>query len=288
MVKSEYLSSRYVNEFIEWMIPRVSGDILFTHSYISNKGKKKWHCDSVFSAYVNYKWPFTCVLPEEGAVNGSSFEESERVLISIKSGMKLAINNDDSEKLLEYSRAMLEWGGVQRSNYKILEDMGTLIVDYYRSVIKLLNPETVDTDNSFDDVHMNSGFTKLYSLVIDDFMIYDSRVGASLGLLVRKFLEDKEYNSIPECLNFSYGNSRPTKSDIGCINKRNPSSLRYKFTQLANIQKKHIKNNIYANWLLSELAKRSRFAELRNPIRSLEAALFMIGYEVNSTGELPG
>lgn len=29
---------------------------------------------------------------------------------------------------------------------------------------------------------MNSGFAKLYSLIIDDFVIYDSMVGAALGL----------------------------------------------------------------------------------------------------------
>ena len=39
---------------------------------------------------------------------------------------------------------------------------------------------------------MNSGFTKIYSLYIDDFIIYDSRVGAALGFLVRCYCEEKE------------------------------------------------------------------------------------------------
>lgn len=288
MNKSEYLSVKYVDEFIKWMIPRISGEVPFSHSYISNKGKKPWTCNSIYNAYMNYRWPFSCTLPDEGVVRGSSFEESERVLVSIELGMKRAIENEDPERLLEYSKAMLEWGGVTRSNYEKLDAMGSSIVDYYKSAVSLLDPETVDSEGDFDGVFMNSGFTKLYSLVINNFVIYDSRVGASLGLLARRYLEDTDHDSIPEVLNFSYGNSRPTKSDVGNINKRNPSSKRHRFTQLANNRKKHLKNNIYANWLLRETAERSMFCELQNPIRSLESALFMIGYEVNGNGELPG
>ncbi len=288
MKKNEYLSLEHVCDFIDWMVPRISGEVEFRHSYINNKGKKHWRCNSVYDAFENYSWPFTCTLPVDGYVKGSSFEESERILQTIESGMRSAISNNESNSLLSYSSAMLEWGGVTRSNRQKLERMGDGIVEYYRSARALLDPNTVDSDGEFEGIYMNSGFTKLYSMVIDDYIIYDSRVGASLGLLVRYFLEEKKYGYIPEGLNYSYGNSRPTKSDMGMINKRNPSSRTYKFTQLANNRKKHIKNNIYANWLLSELSNSSKFTEQKNPIRALESALFMIGYEVNSIGELPG
>ena len=36
---------------------------------------------------------------------------------------------------------------------------------------------------------MNAGFVKIYSLLCDDCVIYDGRVGAALGLLTRQFCE---------------------------------------------------------------------------------------------------
>lgn len=34
---------------------------------------------------------------------------------------------------------------------------------------------------------MNSGFTKLYSLIFDKFIMYDSRVAAALAFLVMRY-----------------------------------------------------------------------------------------------------
>ncbi|SHJ68788.1 hypothetical protein SAMN02745751_03136 [Dethiosulfatibacter aminovorans DSM 17477] len=287
MNKEQYTNSKTIIDFIEWVKPRISGEIEFKHSYTSNKTKLYWSCNSIYNAYENYSWPFTCILPNGKKIKGKSFGQSEVLLENIEFGMKSAIMNKNAKDLLLYSRSMLDWGGVLRSNYNKLEDMGDRIIQFYELASRKLDPESVNTRDSFEGIIMNSGFTKLYSLIIDDFVIYDSRVGAALGLLVRYYLEDRDIGVIPEELNFSYGNSRPTKSDVGPINKRNPSSRRYKFTQLANNGKKHIKNNIYANWLLGEIAKESEFSSEKNPIRALEASLFMIGYQVNTGEKLP-
>ncbi|MBC6399703.1 MAG: hypothetical protein GDA42_01780 [Ekhidna sp.] len=112
-------------------------------------------------------------------------------------------------------------------------------------------------------------------------MIYDSRVGAALGLLIRNFLTDKNILEIPNELKFAYGKARPTKGDKSGINKRNPSNENFKFPFLRNDDKFHTLNNIRANWLLKDIADKSAFKNESSPIRALEAALFMIGYSVN-------
>jgi hypothetical protein len=287
MNKAQYINSKTVIDFIDWIIPRISGEIEFKHSYTSKKTKQYWSCDSIYNAYENYMWPFTCRLPNGNRIKGNTFEQSEELLTNIELGMKSAIINKNANELLLFSRSMLDWGGVLRSNYNKLENMGDDIIQYFELATSKLDPGIVDTNDNFDGIIMNSGFTKLYSLMIDDFVIYDSRVGAALGLLVRNYLEDNNIAMIPKELNFSYGNARPTKSDSGPINKRNPSGSRYKFSQLANNNKRHIKNNVYANWLLAEIAKKSKFKLDKNPIRALEASLFMIGYEVNTGDKLP-
>lgn len=286
MKKMEYLLSNDVKGFIEWMLPRISGREKFEHSYVMLKNNKQWRCNSIYDAYLKYDWNFSCTMPNGTKVWGHSFSESKQLLSKIKKEMKNAIKYEDSKKLLAYSKTLLEWGGVVRSNYEKLEKMGPSIVSYYRAVSTFLDPKIVDTNYNFSEVHMNSGFTKIYSMIVDDFAIYDSRVGASLGLLVRGYLEDNSIYAIPEKLNFSYGNARPTKSDKGTVNKRNPSSKKYEFSPIS-YKEKHIQNNICANWLFKELAEKSCFRKEENPIRALESALFMIGYKVNNSGELP-
>lgn len=133
---------------------------------------------------------------------------------------------------------------------------------------------------------MNSGFTKIYSLIVHDFVIYDSRVGAALGLLVRNFCEETGRVKTPEELRFAWGAKRRGASVNTKItdNPRNPSYKGYKFPILTNNTKLHINNNIRANWLLKEVLQRttSKFNMLDENLRlrALEAALFMIGYDV--------
>lgn len=281
MNKQEYLNNEIVKEFINWLIPRISGKVEFFHDYINSRDKSLWKCNSIFNAFENYRWRFNCVIPNIGKTSGNTFLESKYALESIEKGMKSAIQENNQKNLLEYSSSILEWGGVKRSNYTRLKDMEESIIDYYEDSIQRLNPEMVNTKDDFSGINMNSGFTKIYSLLIDNFVIYDSRVGAALGLLVKTFLTEKNIARIPDELNFAFGNARPNKSDKGPLNRRNPSNEKYKFPVLTNNDKKHIKNNIYANWLLKELADNSKFQNELSPIRALESALFMIGYSVN-------
>lgn len=280
MNKQEYLEDQIIKDFINWVIPKISGDSKFYHEYLNSRDKSIWKCDSIYNAYENYKWKFTCSLPNKGKINGITYKESEQTLSIIQEGLRKSLKQKNSNELLLHCLSILEWGGVKRSNYSRLEEMGDEIVPYFENAINILDPSTVNIDDNLSSIIMNSGFTKIYSLLIDDFVIYDSRVGASLGLLIKQFLEEREIENIPTVLNFAYGNARPTKNDKGKVNRRNPSNDKYKFPVLSNNDLKHTKNNIYANWLLKELSEKSVFNNEYNPIRALESALFMIGYSV--------
>ncbi len=122
-------------------------------------------------------------------------------------------------------------------------------------------------------------------MLIADFVIYDGRVGAALGLLVRKYCEDKMLGDIPDELAFVWSKGKESTYTSSHMNKRNPSRGKYKLPELLNNPKRHIENNIKANWLLKEIIQRtdSRFNRLDKVIqlRALEATLFMIGYDVS-------
>lgn len=280
MTKDNYLNNATVLHFTEWIAPKISQSDNFIHHYIIARNNQQWNCNSIYNAYELYNWNFQCSLPGEGFVIGNTYQENSAILKSISNGLQQSLQNQDQVGLLAYCNSVLKWGGVTRGNAERLRQMGDGIVPYFESAINSLNPETTNTEQDFGDIHMNAGFSKIYSLMIDQFIIYDSRVGAALGLLVKQYLTDRNSDQIPDVLHFAYANARPTQADAGLINRRNPSNNRYTFQALNNNPARHIRNNLHANWLLKEISQQTMFNQTDNPIRALESALFMIGYSV--------
>ena len=194
--------------------------------------------------------------------------------------------NQDAHSLRMYSKAVLEWGGVTRGNVDRINAFGDGIVSYFKDCQQRISPLSFDTEDAYDDIIMNAGFTKIYSLLMDDFIIYDSRVGAALGLLVRQYCQEQQLRAVPPSLRFAYGNSRPTKSDVkGAPNRRDPGNVIYKFPLLRK-DSFHTRQNLMGSWLLKELLYiyPSKFSNMPKEIqlRAREASLFMVGYDVNT------
>lgn len=126
------------------------------------------------------------------------------------------------------------------------------------------------------DVRMNSGFTKLYALTFDNFIMYDSRVAAAFALLVARY-------------EAATGKTPAIKRDLcvfrGRTGNRTPEGFSLKTTELS-----HARANCAANWFIEMLFSRERkiAASWDSHIpssagaryRALEAALFMVGYDI--------
>ena len=172
-----------------------------------------------------------------------------------------------------------KWGGLNwEENNALLESYAKRLKASIRNNDNeacLMKAEEVLTRDSLDIkdeiIIMNSGFTKIYSLYINDFIIYDSRVGAALCYLVKLYCIEQKQGGVPSSLKFAYGDARNPEVN------RNPNSDIYKFSKLDR-GKIHIECNLKANWLLKEVLN---FPECQfKDMRSLEAALFMIGYAI--------
>ena len=70
---------------------------------------------------------------------------------------------------------------------------------------------------------MNAGFVKIYSLLCDDCVIYDGRVGAALGLLARQFCEATGRTEVPSALAFAFGTPKEAPNTTNA-KVRNPES----------------------------------------------------------------
>ncbi len=123
---------------------------------------------------------------------------------------------------------------------------------------------------------MNAGFTKIYSLLLDGFPIYDSRVAASLAYLVRLYCEEAGLARLPPALAFGIPASRGSGN-------RDPSIAKLRFPRLWAAQpRKYADSNLRAAWLLGQVSRLGPFGDLprEQALRALEAALFMVGFHV--------
>lgn len=282
MTRKEYCESSDVQEFIRWISYLMDKENSFTHTYIIAKTNERWKCNSIYAAFINYKWSFHCNDSKGNIIKGNSFLDSKKILDECSDKLRTSLYTNNDEACFLACKQILEWGGVTNKNVDRISSMENCC-DYFKYAIKAL-----EIDNDLEgyintDIIMNSGFTKIYSLIIDDFIIYDSRVGAALGLLVKCFCEETNREKIPEELLFAWGIKRMTLCGQTAENPRNPSNHIYNFPLISS-SKIHIMNNIRANWLLKEILNKtnSKFNCLAEgmALRALEAALFMIGYEV--------
>ena len=53
---------------------------------------------------------------------------------------------------------------------------------------------------------------KIYSLLCDDCVIYDGRVGAALGLLTRQFCEATGHTEVPSALELAFGTPKEARN----------------------------------------------------------------------------
>lgn len=297
MYKNQFLIEKNVRDFIDYMCHRIDTTGVFNHFYTTRKLPiQNWSCNSIYNAYENYCWPVkSSAIPDfltlpENFTNLNNFKQSDFLLNYYKINLLNSLQTNNPEKFKIFCNLVFKWGGVANGNSDFIAGINQ-IVSYFNDNISILSSpnlninfssNTIDISGvplNFRNIKMNSGFTKVYSLLIDDFIIYDTRVAAALGFLVRDFLLANNVKTIPHELNFAWAHA---KGSISSRPNRNPGlGSTYQFKKLST-SKIHVINNIKSNWLLAKVAQNSRFNSLNNPLRALEAALFMIGYEIPS------
>ena len=288
--RKEYLDDEIVQGFILWLTKMLDEPGSFTREYYLAKAKRVWYCTNLFDAYEKYWWPFRSFCPQTGrTVTWESFNDSFAYLTDTAQVLRNAVEQEDKEATLQASLAVLRWGGVLMRNDKKLFDMNDTLCMYYKMAMRKLHVLSAKLGDNYPII-MNSGFTKIYSLLIDDFIIYDGRVGAALGLLSRKYTEERSCKSIPDSIRFSYGAGRREEQTGISENRRNPSTAEFRLPSFTNHPQRQTDDNVKANWLLGELAKKnSSFADLpavgclNYRVTAIQAALFMIGYDVRTS-----
>lgn len=273
MGKSDYLNNGDVKKFIAWLRTRLESRDL-AHSYHDRQRQTEWRCSSLFDAFAQYAWPNS---------RGSNFKANASELEMLRKRLEDALRHNDDEEACEAAVDVMKWGGVAAGNVRWLRSNRQGLAQVLKNIKDALSSgEDADPRLTNPGLRFNAGMTKVYSLLCDSFIIYDSRVAAALGLAVAKYGLQHKLSSVPALLQFPWS---PAKEAPGQQNpkRRNPSQGTFGFRKL-QAGPMHACWNLRATWLLEAVLKDldSNFNKQEgiSPLRALEAALFMIGYDL--------
>lgn len=285
MNRQSYLAVAHVAGFIDWLADELESTSLFRHQYVNRRDASIWQCDSLFDAFDGYRWNhpgnprLSYGTGDSPASNGLALDALRRDLLAAR---------DDDERSLLASLDVMAWGGVTARNadwLKANRDGLAATLQAVKAALDAGDPQSPVLRSK--GLRFNSGMTKIYSLICDDFLIYDSRVAAALGWLVVKYCEAKRLSWVPAELCFPWAAAKEGLASV-TPKRRNPGRGLLQFKRL-RAGYHHALWNLRASWLLSAVlahpaAAGSRFNRMQGPVtplRALEAACFMIGYDLN-------
>lgn len=286
MNKPEFLNERSVVQFCAWLGKVISGE-----EYLSFKHQQGADL-TLRSALARYCWPprkieVSSPLRVFELERNSSFAKNAEILDVIGVGLRATLesSSQDSQELFHWLQAVFVWGGVytRRGNARWLCDLRqrAALSQYWSRVLEVLRRvESDDIGCKLGDLRSNAGTTKVHSLVLPDWVIYDSRVAAALSWLVYRWSDGDP----PSLLRFACmrANTNRPKS-------RSPDQAVFKyFSPSGDIRnhRLHLKWNVRANWVLSAALDNAKRANRQDSLaftslRDVEAALFMMGEDLS-------
>jgi hypothetical protein len=288
MTKNEFLTNDDTLSFMTWFESIVTGarSIKFPH-----RGGVD---DFLSDAFERYRWPLKRIelatpTGTESIDRNSGFAQNEQLLQKLSNGIKscLAQKPVNPTELAGWARAIMVWGGVFKrpGNAVWLESLNGGLPEYLDRALPALHSDEPHLLEGLSDLRSNAGTTKIYSLILPGFVIYDSRVAAALAWLVRCWAQECGIQAPPH---LRFGCMRANTQKVARA-LRTPDSKTFKyFAPSGHIRyhQRHATWNRRANWLIEQLAKVTTVDCNGNRLprtwtsREIEAALFMMGEDL--------
>lgn len=285
MHKKDYLAGA-VADFSSWFGGQFANTQI-RHTYNPPHAKSQSFA-GLEEAFDRYRWEFCVRLPGDNfETRGHTFQDNEAVLGRLRLGLANVLSIPDSInrdlQIYEWSVAVLGWGSARPHNELwLVKNREGLSQDILAgmSIVAGENDSIEQVTSHFR--RFNAGMSKLYSLLVPSAVIYDSRVAGALAWFVTRWCIETRRERVPDTLAFpcliAKENQNPQHPKI-----RNPSHRRFKFPTLRHHPATFAHWNMRASWILQaalDSAAGSRFKNSKSPLRALEAALFMWGYDL--------
>ena len=267
MKREDYLKDKEVRAFLDWAKSLVTGELRLDHRWTDGHGHSE-EFGTLLDGYHSYEW------------GGMSYTKTVEHLGKLSRRMRDAGVENEPRAFHTAAVEVLKWGRASPDNVQRLESLGEEALPLLRLNARLLDPAKADLFRVWAVHPMNSGFSKIYSLMLESFPIYDSRVACALGSLVRWFCHEEGHPAVPKLLDFGMPPNRggQKKKDRAVPGF---AKIGYGGTSV------HAESNVMAAWVLGELSKHGEFGKLRDQRQfALQSAMFMVGYEPLATPKL--
>ena len=296
MNRAAFFKEPGVNDFVIWLGKIIQGCEPINFCYGPNPGNV-WPL--LYSVLANYKWPRATNKGPQPDPNwmfpagaqfcldaNSDLATNNAVLCNLQNGLRAAMLPSSGHDPALWVAAILTWGGVytKTGNKAWLSKNRVNVQSIINSTKCALSADDDDLKLTVPPLHLrfNSGMTKVYSLLLEDFIIYDSRVAAALAWLVWQWCKSSGQagSPPPEALAFACMKARKT------INQkiRNPDKCAFPYLNADPYE--HAKWNLRANWILRAAFPSPNSSETSvasgnfKSLREVEAALFTMGYDL--------
>lgn len=199
--------------------------------------------------------------------------------------------NDENSNEEEIFCAILEifvWGGVLSGNVKKAIELykSKKLRDYIRQINILLKKKDIihktknnlQKEDSEIEIIWSSGWTKVYSFMNNDILIYDSRVSAFLNhTLTYKIEYNEEKLSILNELTKHLFNFQGAENRERLVNNKN---FGFKNSNPSGV--KGLNANLVSSWIIELLKEK---LNLKEDFRLFERAFFMLGFDLKQIKE---
>ncbi|BBN56201.1 hypothetical protein TRE132_43260 [Pseudomonas chlororaphis subsp. aurantiaca] len=290
MNKTTFLGTPETQCFVNWFADIIGG--LAPLDFKHKSGTYKY-LDQALSSYA---WPYkkTTIKTPAGTLvlhANADFSTNKNVLDQLANGIQGSLNQAQpkSSELADWAQAIMTWGGVytyagknrDKGNAGWLDGQRPTFTSYLQSSLAALRSEDGTTHCSLTDLRSNAGTTKVHSLLLPHFVIYDSRVAAALAWLVLSWSRQKS-TRIPDELKFGCMRANTGKNNP---KQRTPDKSLFPYFVPSGKVKTHHTHatwNLRANWVLQGALARltPNNAQTNLSSREVEAALFMIGEDL--------
>ncbi|WAD25395.1 hypothetical protein OS670_13305 [Pseudomonadaceae bacterium T75] len=287
MTKTEFLALEQTERFVGWFAEIINGDrpLMFCHERGTDT--------SLRAALSRYAWPNKRIdiATPKGMLSikaWSNFGVNEAVLNELADGINACLKqrSPDNQELAGWIRAIMVWGGVftrsgknqAKGNAGWLDEHTPHLTAYIRNALDALKGDDDISHLNMKNLRSNAGTTKVHSLTLPNFVIYDSRVAAALAWLVRRWAIESE-EIVPEHLRFACMRAKTSKT---VLKRRSPDEKVFRYFAPTGHFRSHHKHalwNIRANWIVQAAIAQAQANDWSS--RKVEAALFMMGDELS-------
>jgi len=298
--KSEYLNNADVASFVTWMankLPDIRAKLAVKSSSHVPGGINK-EIVGVQDAIDSYKWRASWVDQNGEFVESMDWDTTSSSLQRLGGRLRNAIGAGSSEAL-EACKQVLRWGGDRNGARGALPFLKKRInlQTYLKDCTRAMSLDAADLggiNNGTDPLRvvgeMNSMLTKVHALASRDGLpIYDSRVAATIATLVEMWRRERGLTSVPEILKF------PCLSVVRsplrfASDAPDPEVLSYDRSLVEPRTKQWVSAKIRLGWLMGGVLQTneklfSSEGGIARRMHALEAAFFMLGYDVSCLSE---